>query len=134
MLCLAIPPYSTFETSATKIIKETSSKCIYLVIPTHWKDSSKIKGAIKSRRAKASILRNFDFLDADRSAVATVDLICLSLVYSWRGHSSQLKIDPFDLWFDDHFKLKAEENEIPDDKVRQGLKGRIEEVAFHDME
>lgn len=74
------PPYSEYEAWATKIIRESASKVVYLVIPRRWTESHDIKEAIKYRDAKYKTIGEFSFIDAeDRSARAIVNLIRLDL-------------------------------------------------------
>lgn len=90
------PPYSEYETWATKIIRESASKVIYLVIPRRWTESHDIKEAIKYRDAKYKTIGEFSFIDSeDRSARAIVNLIKIEL--------SSEKDDAFDRFFDVEF-------------------------------
>ncbi len=95
------PPYSEFTDWARKIIRESSSRLVYLVIPTRWKDSPEIAAAIKHRDATPTILGEFSFVHAeDRAARAVVNLIRIEL--------SAEKDDAFDRFFDEQFAdLKA---------------------------
>lgn len=95
------PPYSEFTEWARKIIRESSSRLVYLVIPTRWADSEPIAAALKHRDATATILGTFDFEHAeDRTARAVVNLIRIEL--------SGEKDDAFDRFFDEQFAdLKA---------------------------
>jgi hypothetical protein len=73
------PPYSQFQAWAVKIIQESTSQHIYLVIPQRWKDSPAIQDAIKAAGKKARTVRSFDFENAeDRTARAKVDLVHLT--------------------------------------------------------
>lgn len=91
------PPYSVFQQWAVKIIRESSSQTIYLVIPERWKDSEEIKKAMKYREAKTSILGSYDFLHAeDRTARARVQLLKIEL--------AQEKEDAFNRLFNEEFK------------------------------
>ena len=95
------PPYSEFEEWATKIIRESSSKIVYLVIPTRWADSGGIKQALEYREAKTKILGEFTFQHAeDRQARAVVNLLRIDL--------AQEQDDSFNRFFDAQFaELKA---------------------------
>lgn len=73
------PPYSEFEDWSEKIIRESSSRYVYLVIPERWKRSEKISAALKFRDVSARVLGTFDFLNAERRARATVDLLLIEL-------------------------------------------------------
>lgn len=91
------PPYSEYETWTTKIIRESASKVLYLVIPKRWTESQEIKDAIKYRDAKYKTLGEYSFENAeDRSARAIVNLIKFEL--------SEEKEDAFDRFFNEEFK------------------------------
>lgn len=73
------PPYSQFEEWAVKIIKESTSPLIYLIIPQRWKDSPAISDALSAASKQTKVVQSFDFEHAeDRSARAKVDLIFIS--------------------------------------------------------
>jgi hypothetical protein len=69
------PPYSIFQDWVVKILSESNSPDIYLVIPDRWKQSPEIAGALKARDAKTEILGSFDFEDGERVARAKVELV-----------------------------------------------------------
>lgn len=70
------PPYSRFVEWVVKILTESRSEYIYLVIPNRWRNNLQINTAIKERKASFEILGEFDFLESeDREARAVVDLI-----------------------------------------------------------
>lgn len=103
------PPYSEFQSWVTKIIKEANAPYVYFIVPTRWKECEGIKEAIALRDAKSYNLGTLDFHDAERKARATVDVLKVRLSYSF--HSSQLKENPFDVWFDTSFKLEINNSE-----------------------
>ena len=105
------PPYSEFEDWAVKIIKEASAKYIYLVIPQRWQESSKIDAAIKIREARFEILGDYDFLEADRQARAKVNLIKIDLTKNVGYSRKEAATDPFEIWFDEEFKIKCDKKE-----------------------
>lgn len=119
------PPYSVFDEWATKIITEANSKLVYLVVPTRWKSSKTIQSAIESRKAEIDVLGTFDFLNADRSARAVVDVLCITLTSSSRYSGHYLKIDPFELWFDEHFKLDTYENDVSEYDIKSTLQSKV---------
>lgn len=96
------PPYSHFESWAVKVIKESNCKDIFLILPSRWTDSKQIKEAIKSRDAIDRVIWSGDFMGADRSARARVDVIKIK-VHSERNRYDQEKHDPFNVWFDEYF-------------------------------
>ena len=74
------PPYSQFEGWAEKIIRQSASKLVYLVLPKRWAISKNIAAALKYRQARSKVIGSFDFEDAeDRKARAVVDLIRVEL-------------------------------------------------------
>lgn len=103
------PPFSEYVEWASKIIKEAHAGYIYLVIPSRWKDNKTINDYLKLRMAKYEVIGNFDFLHADRAARAKVDIlrICLNRTGAWNRGS--LKTSPFDIWFEENFKLSVNE-------------------------
>src|SRR5690606_3722654 len=94
------PPYSAFVEWATRIIRESASQVVYLVIPIRWQDSIEIKEAIKFRSAAVHTVGEFSFIDAeDRAARAKVHLLRIEL---------DGRDDAFDRFFDEQFAdLKA---------------------------
>ena len=95
------PPYTEFEEWAVKIIRESASRRVYLVLPVRWHKSVRIADALKHREAKVKTLGEYSFEDAeDRQARAIVNLIRIDL--------STEKDDAFDRFFDEQFAhLKA---------------------------
>ncbi|RZQ33190.1 DUF4942 domain-containing protein [Vibrio vulnificus] len=102
------PPYEQFEQWAYKIIMEANAACIYLVIPLRWTENDQISQAIKLRKANVTSLGQYDFFNADRSARAKVDVIRITLAQGYYRYSPSLSVDPFDLWFENHFKIDAQ--------------------------
>lgn len=102
------PPYSEFEEWSSKIIREAYCNTIYLVIPERWKNSKDIDGALRMRKFEAKILGSFDFLDAERTARAKVNLVKISpakIKISDRYYDKTSIADPFDVWFEQEFKV-----------------------------
>lgn len=110
------PPYSEFGAWTEKIILQGNCKAIALVIPCRWRMSPEISYALKKRGMKAESLGTFDFLNAERKARAKVDLLFITSeeeVYDGRRYSKKLK-DPFDVWFEETFKISAEKDQVYD--------------------
>ena len=111
------PPYSEYEQWTEKIIMQGNCEAIALVIPERWKNNERIVYALKKRNMKAEILGSFDFENADRRARAKVDL--LFITFDKKGftgrnnyyYETEIKTDPFDIWFEDTFKINAEKEE-----------------------
>lgn len=95
------PPYSEFEEWVVKIVRESASKVVYLVIPQRWERSVSIQDALKYRDATHKVLGKFDFEDAeDRQARAVVHLVRVVL--------SDGEDDAFKRFFNEQFSgLKA---------------------------
>ena len=99
------PPYSDYENWTKKILSESNCKYIYLVIPSRWQENKKITSLINKRNFKQEIIFSYDFINSeDRKARAKVDVVKLSL-------DKYDKNDPFDIWFDDNFKIEIEDND-----------------------
>lgn len=123
------PPYKEYSQWTEKIIKESKSVHIYLVIPQRWKNQHNIKSALKKREAEYKIIGEFDFEDSeDRKARAKVDL-----VYICTGHSSRYNsysnIDAFDVWFEEHFDFDVRDDEVPDYEKQKAKKININSIV-----
>ena len=98
------PPYSVYEEWTAKIIKEGNfTECVFLIIPERWQKSQLINEILELRNLKADIIGNFDFLDGERAARAKVDIVKIS----HKPFRMNEKSDPFKVWFNDNFKIKA---------------------------
>jgi hypothetical protein len=124
-----------------------------MVIPERWKSNKKISEMLKRRNMDYKIIGNTDFLDSEyRQARAKVDIIRFeskSIRHSGNYYSCE-KADPFDVWFDSFFNIKAEEEsdytarlrkeEQNKDRIKnrivkgQNLIERLEELYREDME
>lgn len=105
-ITFANPPYDDYVNWAVKIIQESRSGYIYLVIPERWKNSVEIENALELRDAEANVIDSFDFLNAERRARAKVDIVRVTLKYETRySRHTYAKTDPFDIWFNQHFKI-----------------------------
>ncbi len=143
------PPYKEYIFWMEKIIKEANSKYIYLVVPQRWKEVASIIKVIKERTEKEDgfkILGQFDFNDSEfRQARAKVEIIKIKLDAG--RYSRSLKTDPFDIWFDENFKIQADkskyESEFEVNRTKkedlknlvqgQNLMERLEELYLEDM-
>lgn len=104
------PPYSEYSSWLKKIITEANSPTLYFVVPKRWSENKDILDALKRREAEYSVIGEFDFLNADRAARVDVEIV--KVILSYKGHSrSSLRVDPFDLWFDEHFKIEIDKEE-----------------------
>lgn len=95
------PPYSEFEEWAVKIIRQSASALVYLVLPERWEKSTKIADALRFRKAKAAQVGQFDFLNAeDRAARARVHLLRVTLN---RERHAKENDDAFERFFNEQF-------------------------------
>ena len=91
------PPYSAYEKWTTKILRESCSRYVFLVIPTRWKSSIEIQAAIKFRDIKHDVLGEYTFKESkERPARAVVNLIRFTM--------PDEKEDAFQRFFDEEFK------------------------------
>ena len=127
------PPYSVFEAWATKIITEANSSYIYLVIPERWKNCEPLQAALKKREAKTKVIGSFDFLKADRAARAKVDILKIELTRNAGWNRSHPKVDPFDLWFEENFKIGADKEESTEYEKTSTAKKTLKEEIQHEM-
>lgn len=107
------PPYSQYVQWTERIIKEANADYVYLVIPQRWGTNRSIMQALKARKATVKLVGSFDFLNSeDRKARAKVSLLKVTLVkeYSHYRSDNEVKVDPFDLWFNETFKVEADKS------------------------
>ena len=106
------PPYSEYEDWAVKIIRESASKVVYLVIPQRWQESVEIAAALEYRATGAKVVGEFSFEDAeDRQARAKVHLLKIVL--------DSDKDAAFDRFFDEQFAdLKAKFEAPKEDEAK----------------
>lgn len=127
------PPYSEFEEWVEKIVRQSGSSRVYLVIPIRWQNSIRIKDALAFRETEARVIGKFDFEDADRSARATVHLICVEF-----GDSRYEKDDPFERHFNEQFedlitKFKASESRPEGEKSESESSSQGKPHDFHSL-
>lgn len=125
------PPYTQFEDWAEKIILQGNAEKIALVIPVRWRNNERLKEALERRKYQAEIIGTYDFENAERKARATVDLIFITAnKEEFQGRRCEEKIiDPFDLWFDETFKIKAEKEE----QYSYSYKNHVEEKLKNEL-
>ena len=99
------PPYAQFECWSEKIIRQSASNYVYLVIPERWNISERIADALKFRDADFTIIGTYDFLSSeDRKARAIVNLIRIEL--------ASRKDNAFNKFFDAEFGHLKEKFEL----------------------
>ncbi len=100
------PPYSACEEWATKIIRESNCKRAYLVMPVmKWEKSISIKSALKAREAISDCIFNYDYRNSEFRKARTI--VGVYKINFCKEYEREPHIDPFDLWFDEHFKINA---------------------------
>lgn len=122
------PPYSEYAAWSAKIIKEACAPVAYLIIPSRWKSNRDIADAIKSRQAIAEVIGSFDFLEADRKARATVDIVRVNLYgheTSYWHRTPKAKVDPFELWFDENFKVQAGGGKLSEFEQQEAMRASV---------
>lgn len=117
------PPYSEFENWTIKILSEGNYIQAFLVIPQRWKENTEIMKIIEHYDLSYDILGSYDFLNAERSARAKVDVIRFKKrrykdVSSWCNdksrHQQDFDIDAFNNYFNTTFNLDPEYQKLKD--------------------
>jgi len=129
------PPYSEYEAWTNRILRECNCGHVFLIIPQRWKDNQQIADTIKKREIKYEVLSSNDFFNAERQARAKVDIIYFNLSggkrESWQRNVEGPKVDPFEVWFEDYFKInldkKSDAGEYTAERAKEEAeKARIE--------
>lgn len=96
------PPYKHYEEWVCRIIKESSARLVYLVIPERWRNNQEINLFLKNRKCSTEVIYSFDFENSeDRTARAKVEVIEIKFE-NWREKS------PFNNFFEENFKYPKE--------------------------
>jgi len=122
------PPYSEFREWMYKIINETNSNDVIMIVPSRWIKDDELLALIKKRQFKFDIIGNDDFLDGERRARAYVDIIHFSRlrekqIYKDREYINQSFIDFFEDQFGESFKNEKEKE----------LKEKLEEARENEL-
>ncbi len=124
------PPYSEFKEWMRRIVAEANCRILYMVVPERWREDKAISATIEKRcglaetydfeedddpelrreiarsRGLCSVLGSDSFEDSEyRKARAKVDILKIKFR---SGYRDELELDPFDLWFEEHFKIRAD--------------------------
>lgn len=91
------PPYSKYEAWAEKIIRESNSFTVFLVIPERWQSSDPIQDALRFRGVTARKVDSYDFANAERKARCHVHLVRIDF------SKERDDADPFTLCFEELF-------------------------------
>lgn len=121
------PPYSVYDEWAEKIILQSNCNAIALVIPNRWARNERIKYALERRNMQAKVIGTYDFSNAERKARATVDLLFISAKETERNgywYDEEIK-DPFELWFDETFKINAETDKYKNSDIKEEIKNEL---------
>jgi hypothetical protein len=101
------PPYSEYADWAVKIILESNAQIAYLIIPKRWEDNETIKDALERRRAETTVLGEYSFINAERSARCVVNVVRINFDGGFGRRSNHLSVNPFDIWFEASFPINA---------------------------
>lgn len=142
------PPYSEFDAWMKRIVSEANCRLVYMVVPQRWKDNPEIVAMLNKRceldkemnqawpdRVKATYQRerglceplgSMSFENSEfRKARAQVDV--LKIRFEPKGNrESELKADPFDIWFDETFSINAK-------KVKDDFSPRSQAQKLHEL-
>jgi hypothetical protein len=112
------PPYSEFNEWMHKIINETNSNDVIMIVPNRWIEDKDLLNLIKKRGFGFNIIDNDNFLDSERQARAYVDIIHFKrsrkkdqYLYDDGSRGSEIKqsfIDFFEDQFGEAFKSEKE--------------------------
>lgn len=85
------PPYSSYKEWLLRILDEGNSKNICFIIPQRWKDDKDIARFLQlNQQIKYEIIDSCDFLNAERSARAKVDIVFFSTNRHYRHEGDAL--------------------------------------------
>lgn len=109
------PPYSEVEQWIIKIIKESNCKQAFVLMPvSRWNGSVAIKKSLEARKATHKCILEYDYTESEFRKARTLVGVYKINFQSEKGYSrtDEPTVDPFDLWFDETFKI----DEIKDDE------------------
>lgn len=107
-----------------RILREINSLFIALVIPSRWQQDSDIKRVIESRKGlEYEVLESTDFLNAERSARAKVDIVLFKTIRVTNKYDNDEDIFADNLI--KQFKLEKLFNDIEEEKYSYGEFGQI---------
>jgi len=126
------PIYSEYEEWTCKIIAEGYASKAFLVIPTRWKDSEAIAHALKQRGAESRVIFNGDFLDAERTARAVIDIVEITYPTN-HEHWERKPRDPFDIWFDNNIDTFDHAEEVQEPASGEELARKFSHSSIPEM-
>lgn len=116
------PPYSQYEEWFYRIVSEANvSNAIFLIVPQRWKNNEKLVNVIKQNNYLCKVLDSFDFLNAERSARAKVDILKIYKQYNW-VKNDKYNNEAFERFFDEFFHIGNDtrsEWQIENDKTTE---------------
>ena len=124
------PPYSQFEEWVCKVVEEGYAKKAFLVIPQRWKESPLIEETVKKRGALARVIHSDNFLHAERSARAVIDIVEFSFPKDEYGRGVK---DPFEIWFDQNIETFAPAKEFKESETSRDLARKFSNSSIVEM-
>lgn len=112
------PPYSEYSDWMRRIIFEGNCNYIFLIVPSRWKDDQSINQVLDKVMAEVEVLGSFDFKNAERSARAKVDVLCIDKRYRDKDVA-------FDEWFDETFKMSSESDSLSKEDLEANAKNAL---------
>lgn len=137
------PPYSEFLLWARRIVAEANCRVVYLVVPRRWKEDGALAEVIRRRcslrdvdeeedrsyrrfRGKCEVLASMSFQGSEyRESRAEVDV--LKLRFDTDG--DRPSTDPFDLWFEENFKIDADAGKEDKHASEERRRAEIRDLA-----
>ncbi|WP_261887485.1 class I SAM-dependent methyltransferase [Vibrio aerogenes] len=128
------PPYSEYKQWVMKVIAEANAETIYFVIPSRWSEDADIENSLSARSAEAEVMFSGDFSAGERQARAKIEIVKVRLTrQNYSIHRRQRCIvDPFSIWFEQHFQFDAKRSEhgsrdlFSEQKLKQNVAGASE--------
>lgn len=106
------PPYKEFDKWMVRILTELDCETFYFVVPDRWKDKQEIQDVLEKRKISYSILGEFNFLNAERQARCSVNLI------KFKVNDEKTPLDHF---FEENFKFKKAQKEVFEVDLKQEI-------------
>jgi len=125
------PPYKEYDFWMHRIIAEANARYIYMVVPNRWRDKAEIENTIKQRTEReVKSLGQFSFEESEfRQARAQVEIIKIDLRAHSRWGVNDHNSDPFDVWFDQNFRIKADVIKVPEHEENKTREQRLHDLV-----
>lgn len=130
------PPYREYSEWVRRIIHEANADFLYLVIPERWRDDAAVMQTLRKRcrlddesepqddpgyrrgRGIYRVLSRLSFLDSEfRQSRANVEVVKIRFKTEF-NRTKELDVDPFDLWFEQSFRINADATRYVRDSER----------------